>query len=88
MSENRAGNLFQSDRLYCWKSILTDFGEMAALFLKVQWGGYFGGQLLMVNFDDRRLEKSIMMEEQVIYMDKDRYAALKDGRINVCFLRR
>lgn len=51
-------------------------------------GGYFGGQLLMVNLDDRRLEKSIMMEEQVIYMDKDRYAALKDGRINVCFLRR
>lgn len=46
-------------------------------------GGYFGGQLLMVNLDDRRLEKSIKMEEQVIYMDKDRYAALIDGKIKV-----
>lgn len=46
-------------------------------------GGYFGGQLLMVNLDDRRLEKSVMMEEQVIYMDKDRYATLREGRIKI-----
>lgn len=46
-------------------------------------GSFFGGCLLAINLDNHKLEKSIEEEEQVIYIDKDRYATLNNGVIKV-----
>ncbi len=44
-------------------------------------GDYFGSQILSINLDTCELEWNALSEEQVVYMDKDRYATLKDGVI-------
>lgn len=77
---------------WCYSDSVVD-GRYLVVLLEKYFGGdgrpkpegavgdYFGSQLLCINLDTCELERSILAEEQVIYMDKDRYATLKDGVI-------